>query len=691
MSNVVVPKKKKRTFMYHINTRNISFLQTARDLKALGIKNNMFFLKLYDESLEFVDPHNPNLPHEMALRVLNECIVNPWYFLRECVRIPEQGGNGIPYQLHRANLAATYCFLMGLDHYLVIPRQKGKTQSTVAILDWAFLFGTTNSEFMFINKRQEDANNNLGRLKEQRDLLPSFMKMKEIITDEGKVEKGQDNVKSITNPTTGNKIVTKPSARSMEAAEGLGRGCTQPIQYYDETEFTPFVKTIIEAAGPAYNTASANARRNNAAYCRIFTSTPGDLDTQPGQDCIQIIEKTCRWTEKFYDWTKDEIEEYITENAGNGIVYIEYQYQQLGDDEEWFRRTCQTLLNNPAKIKREIFLQRMRGSSDSPFDEQELNAVQELKGKPIEEIFINKLFKLDVYEKLDRNMVYIAGMDCAGGLGEDNTAITVINPYTLKPVAEFKSPYIGIPAAVKFVRTMIRKHIPRCIMAIERNNVGTAIIDGLRETDVRANIYFDDSKDFIDVDDKLDPQGFLAHQAARRKLYGVWTGPKSRDIMFTILEAHMAEYKDKFVTENIINDLVSLVRKKNGRIEHASGFHDDSLFSFLLALYVFYHGKNLHRFGFVRGQVPGEDDRNKGLTLEEVYDEMPEDMKQAFANFSVKTEEDYQAKMRAEIEAARRESAYVDQLIRPINSAENFDTFENDEDVPLDFFDDLND
>lgn len=225
-----IPKKKKRTFIYHVKTKNISFLQTAKDLKELGIKNNMFFLKLYDPDLEHVDPHSPYLTEQQIIKIINECIINPWYFLRECVRIPDQGGNGIPYQLNRANLAATFCFLNGIDHYLVIPRQKGKTQSTIAILDWAFLFGTTNSEFMFINKRQEDANNNLDRLKQQRDLLPPYMRMKEVITEEGKIEKGQDNVKSLTNPVTNNKIVTKPSARSVEAAEGIGRGwiCVQP-------------------------------------------------------------------------------------------------------------------------------------------------------------------------------------------------------------------------------------------------------------------------------------------------------------------------------------------------------------------------------------------------------------------------------------------------------------------------------
>lgn len=259
-------------------TQNASFLQTALDLRNLGIKNYTFFLILYDRGLQGVDPHNPLLTEDMMIRVINECMINPWYFLRECVRIPEQGGSGIKYQLHRANLAATFCFLKGIDHYLVIPRQKGKTQSTIATLLWSFIFGTSSSEFMFINKSQGDANNNLGRLKAQRELLPRYMRLDEFIDSEtGKKIKETNNVMSLYNPVFKNKIITKPSANNPLQAENIGRGSTQPIQYFDEVEFTNHVKTIIQAAGPAYNTASATAKRNNAAHCRIFTSTPRPL------------------------------------------------------------------------------------------------------------------------------------------------------------------------------------------------------------------------------------------------------------------------------------------------------------------------------------------------------------------------------------------------------------------------------
>lgn len=269
------PRKRNRPYMYDMNTTNLSFIQTAVDLYNLGIKNNKFFLALYNEDLVGVDPFDPYLREDQIIAIINECYINPWYFLRECVRIPDQGSDGIKYQLNRGNLAATFLYLLNIDHYLVLPRQIGKTMSTISSLLWSFIFGTSSSEFMFSNKSAEDANNNLGRLKAQRELLPAYLRSTEIINDEGKIEKGIDNVKSISNPVNQNKIVTKPSAKSVASADNIGRGSTQPIQYFDEVEFSSFIRTIIQAAGPAYNTASQNAKRNGGSYCRVFTLIRG--------------------------------------------------------------------------------------------------------------------------------------------------------------------------------------------------------------------------------------------------------------------------------------------------------------------------------------------------------------------------------------------------------------------------------
>lgn len=250
-----MPKlKMKKPYIIDWKTKNISFLQVSMDLAAQGIENNTFFLQLFDETLQGVDPFSPFLTQEQIFRIQRECEINAFYFIRECVRIPDQGGSGIPYQLNRANLATAFLFLLNIDHYLVIPRQTGKTMSTLAILLWAYIFGTSESEFMFINKSMEDANNNLARLKVQRDLLPYYMRSTEAFDDQGKLQKGTDNVKSIKNPVNRNKIVTKPSASSASRADNIGRGTTQPLQYYDEVNDCLVISLIDGELLRAYST-----------------------------------------------------------------------------------------------------------------------------------------------------------------------------------------------------------------------------------------------------------------------------------------------------------------------------------------------------------------------------------------------------------------------------------------------------
>ena len=43
------------SIFYDVETKNISFLQVSSDLRQLGIKNNKFFLRLNDRSLQGID------------------------------------------------------------------------------------------------------------------------------------------------------------------------------------------------------------------------------------------------------------------------------------------------------------------------------------------------------------------------------------------------------------------------------------------------------------------------------------------------------------------------------------------------------------------------------------------------------------------------------------------------------------
>jgi len=66
------------TVYYQDSTTNQSFMKMHYLLKAKGIKNNKFFLLIYDAGLMGVDPRDPNLSQQMKLRILRECITNFW-------------------------------------------------------------------------------------------------------------------------------------------------------------------------------------------------------------------------------------------------------------------------------------------------------------------------------------------------------------------------------------------------------------------------------------------------------------------------------------------------------------------------------------------------------------------------------------------------------------------------------------
>lgn len=269
-----------RDKLYDIGTSNKSFLKVAKDLQTVGIKNALFMLEIKDPAIISINPHasdkdgHTTLSRDQIGRVMTECARNPWYFLREVVRIPDQGGTSVVYRANRGNIAQAFCIWKGYDSWLCLPRQQGKTISAIAFLAWAYIFGTTNSTFIFLNKDADNSKLNLQRLKDIVDLLPEYMRCEMVMSEDGVVTKAKKNATTLKNPVNANTIVTKPKATSYESALSIARGMTAPILHSDEPEFTAYIKTIISNSVSTYETAATNAKRNHAMYGRIFTCTP---------------------------------------------------------------------------------------------------------------------------------------------------------------------------------------------------------------------------------------------------------------------------------------------------------------------------------------------------------------------------------------------------------------------------------
>lgn len=116
----------------HMSTKNTSFLRTAQLFRRMGINNYAFPLCLYDPDLLDIDVHDleDNTPENEILRtkVQIEARRNVWYYLRECIRIYEQGGTPVRFRLDRGSCAMTWCFANGIDYTGMQPRQTGKFQ-----------------------------------------------------------------------------------------------------------------------------------------------------------------------------------------------------------------------------------------------------------------------------------------------------------------------------------------------------------------------------------------------------------------------------------------------------------------------------------------------------------------------------------------------------------------------------------
>ena len=592
-----------RVVYYQHSTQNKSFTDMSEYLKSKGIKHHEFMLLLLDPDLARINPRDPNLPQQMKVKVLRECMYNPWYFFREICRIPDDGNmNGVPFILHRGNMAMLFCLMLNLNTSVILPRQTGKTQSALAWYMYLFNFGTTNAEMSFLNKKFEDSKLNLNRMKAIRDLLPSYLKMDQVFDINGQKLKGRNAAETITHPINGNRVRTVPSARDIASAASLMRGRTTSIIYIDEWAFIKHNKIIYLNMVPAWNTAARNARTNNKPYGMLITTTPGMLTTDEGMYAFGMREMATKFSEHWYDLTYGQIMDIINSNSNSNYVHIEYTYQQLGYSEEWFRDLCINMQKNWPEIRREVLLEWSAATENSPFSKEDLDTIRGLLKAPIHSFMLFNKYTIYVYERILQNKYPpIMGVDVSGGYMRDSSAITIIDSFSTRVTAEFNCNYISTMDLAAVIHELVSRWMPNCIVNIERNGgFGASVISKLLTTSIKSNLFFS-IKDKVIEERVMD--GHIQKKTQKMKIYGSDSTKSDRDALMEILRERVSYHKDKIISKTIYDELCGLEMKKNGKIEHSTNTHDDQVFSWLWALHVWYNAGDLANQWGIQKQV----------------------------------------------------------------------------------------
>lgn len=637
----------RRVVYYHHSTSNKSFIDMAMYLKDRGIKHYEFMLLLLDPDLAGVDPYDPRLSTTMKMKILRECLYNPWYFIREVVRIPQAGkSGGIPFILHRGNLAMLFCLMLNLNTMCILPRQTGKTYCAVVWYLYLFNFGTNSSEISFLNKKFDDSKNNLARIKDTRELLPSYLRMDQMFAPDGTKLKGRNSVESMTHPVNHNIIRTVASARDKTSAASLMRGRTTSIIYIDEYAFIKHNKIIYMNMVPAWNTAANNARQNHKPYGMLITTTPGMLATEEGQYCYEAMGNATKFNEGWYNLTYNEIMEIVNTNERSTFVYIEYSYQQLGYSEAWFRDLCRNMELDWDAIRREVLLEWSPSVENSPFRKEDLDTIRNLLRAPIGSFMVFNKYPILVYERMDPRHVPLIGIDPSGGYQRDSSAITIVDSWTTRVTAEFNCNWIPTLDLAAVILELVSKYMPNAVVNIERNGgFGASIIAKLLTTPIKRNLFFT-IKDKV-VEERIGGgQSFVKKQ--KTKVFGSDSTHEAREKLMDILRNRVDYHKDKIVSKTIYDELCGLEYKKNGRIEHSSNTHDDQVFSWLWALYIIYEGGELMQtWGIERHEIktdaeleeavydfdkPGTNvdlDMSISLETQEIIDEQTKQLDQA--------------------------------------------------------------
>lgn len=377
------------------------------------------------------------------------------------------------YKLHRGNLAMNFLFVLNFNQIDILPRQHGKTVAACSRYLWVYNFGTTNSEIMFIHKAHSGSKDNLKKVKDLRDALPSYLQMSSVLNSEGKKLKVPNTVVAMQHPTNNNRITTFPSARTKESANNLGRGATMPMQFYDEFAFMPYNKEVYLAAVPAFSTASANAKRHGAPYGLLITTTPGDLLTDSGQYAYQMLNNATPWNEMYYDYTFAQLEELKNSNHNSNFFSVVFSYQQLGSGPEYFSKMVVEMNREWDAIRREVLLEWAEAATDCPFSDEDLGIIKSHLKDPIRTILFGKFgqYQFQIYEDLDLAYPPIIGVDVAGALWQDSSAITVIDSKTTRVTATLNCNYMPSDDLAEVLYELTTKYLPNAVINCERNGV----------------------------------------------------------------------------------------------------------------------------------------------------------------------------------------------------------------------------
>lgn len=375
---------------------------------------------------------NPNVkaPHSNLdytpeqLREYKKCMEDPIYFAETYVKIMSVDYGTIPFSLYGFQKEMVETFRNNRFSICKLPRQCGKSTTSVAFILWYILFNQGKNVGILANKG-ELAQELLGRLQLAYESLPFWL------------QQGVEtyNKRSI-NLENGSRVIATSSSGSA------ARGMSFSLIFLDEFAFVPphdaedFFRSV-------YPTISS------------------------GADTKMIVVSTPKGMNHFYKMWMEAQEQ------RSAFKPIEINWWDVpGRDDDWKQ---QQIANTSEDQFRQEFETQFIGSASTLITPSKLASMS----------FVNPIRKkdeVDFYEEPIKEHRYLITVDCARGLRLDYSAFVVFDVTTLpyKVVAKFRSNTITPMIYPQFL-TNIGHYFNNAHILVEANDVGGQVVGSLHE------------------------------------------------------------------------------------------------------------------------------------------------------------------------------------------------------------------
>ena len=402
-------------------------------------------------------------------------------------------------------------------------RQLGISTLAAGYSLWLMIFHKDKNVLCLATK-QETAKNMVTKVKFMYDNLPSWLKVE-----------AEENNKLTLRLSNGSQI------KAVSAASDSGRSEAVSLLIVDEAAFIENID-------------------------HIWASAQQTLATGGGAIILSTPYGTGNWFHQI--WVKAEAQE-------NQFLPIKLPWYVHPERDEMWRKKQDELLNDPRLAAQECDCDFSTSGDVVYFPEHIEYMLTTTIAEPMERRGIDK--NLWVWEAPDYTRKYMVVADVARGDGKDYSACHVFDLETNTQVAEYKGQLP--PKEFGYFLVGLATEYNEAMLVVENANIGWSALDAIQERGYR-NLYFSPKSDSSMSDSYFSP-----YEDHSKMVPGFTMSLRTRPLVINKGREYIGDHSVNIRSKRLIEEMKVFIWK-NGRAEAQSGYNDDLVMSFSIAMYL---------------------------------------------------------------------------------------------------------